>query len=260
MNERADNAASPVTTGESGEHGSPPAGREAVMELEGVTKTYRNGEVETRVLRGIDLVLYEKDFTVILGASGSGKSTLLNLIGGIDRATTGRVLFAGRDLTGATDSELTAFRRDHVGFVFQFYNLVPTLSAIENVEVATQICPDPLDPMEALRLVGLEDRAGHFPSQMSGGQQQRVSIARALAKKPGLLLCDEPTGALDKETSLRVLDLFAKLNHDLGATLLMITHAPPIAQMAHRVVRISDGVIADDRRNARCLPASELQL
>lgn len=241
------------------EKASPLAGRDEILKLEAVTRTFRNGEVETKVLRGIDLALYEKDFTVVLGASGSGKSTLLNLIGGIDRASSGKVLFAGKNLAEASDAELTLFRRDHVGFVFQFYNLVPTLSAVENVEVATQICNDPLDPIEALRLVGLEDRADHFPSQMSGGQQQRVSIARALAKKPKLLLCDEPTGALDKETSVMVLDLFARLNRELGATLLMITHAPPIAQMAHRIVRISDGVVAEDRRNERRLQASELQ-
>jgi len=229
-----------------------------LLELQGVTKTFINGDVKTRVLRGIDLTLREHEFTVILGASGSGKSTLLNLLGGIDRATTGIVGFGGRDLTQCGDAELTAFRRDNVGFVFQFYNLVPTLTAIENVEVSTQICRDPMDPLESLRRVGLEDRADHFPGQMSGGQQQRVSIARAISKRPKLLLCDEPTGALDKETSVVVLDLFAKLNAELGTTIIMITHAPPIAAMADRVVRISDGVIASDEQNGRRLKASEL--
>ena len=235
------------------------SGTKVLFQLKGVTKTFVNGEVETRVLRGVDLEIFAGEFMVILGASGSGKSTLLNVIGGIDRATDGAVLFDGTDMARATDEELTDFRRNHVGFVFQFYNLVPTLTALENVMVSTQICGDPMDPAEALERVGLADRANHFPAQLSGGQQQRVSIARAIAKKPSLLLCDEPTGALDHETSIVVLDLFTKLTAETGTTLVMITHAPPIAQIAHRVAQIRDGVIASHTANAVRLKASELK-
>ena len=228
------------------------------IRLVGIHKTYVMGEVKVPVLKGIDLEIYRGQFTVILGASGAGKSTLLNMIGGIDRPTSGEVWFGGENIAGFSDKELTLYRRRSVGFVFQFYNLVATLTARENVEVSTEIAPDPMDPVKALEEVELGDRIDHFPAQMSGGQQQRVAIARAIAKNPGLMLCDEPTGALDADTTKIVLNLLSRLNKTLGATLVLITHAPQIARMAHRVVRIADGVIADVHINDNPLTADQL--
>ena len=202
-------------------------------------KTYRMGEVDVPVLKGIELEIMRGELTVVLGASGSGKSTLMNLIGGIDRPTSGEVWAGDLNLARLPDRGLTEHRRRRVGFVFQFYNLVPTLTARENVEVSTEIAPNPMDPNEALSLVGLSDRADYFPAQLSGGQQQRVAIARALAKKPSIMLCDEPTGALDASTGQMVLKLITELNRTMGVTIVIITHAAPIARLAHRVVHIS---------------------
>ena len=216
-----------------------------LMRLTDVHRTFIVGEVEVRVLRGVDLDIYAGELLIIRGESGSGKSTLMNMIGGIDQPTSGSIIFEGQEITTLADRELTQFRRDNVGFVFQFYNLVPTLSALENVATVTEIADNPMDPAEALNLVGLGDRLDHFPSQLSGGQQQRVAIARALAKQPKLMLCDEPTGALDHDTSVRVLELIQEINHKTGTTVVMITHASAIAQMAHRTAVITDGRIAD---------------
>jgi putative ABC transport system ATP-binding protein len=211
------------------------------------------GEVKVPVLHGIDLDIYRGELTVVLGASGSGKSTLLNMVGGIDRPTEGTIMFGGSDIALMKDRALTEYRRKSVGFVFQFYNLVPTLTAEENVQVSTEVADSPMDPKEALKLVELDDRADHFPSQLSGGQQQRVAIARALAKNPSLMLCDEPTGALDFKTGQLVLKTLAALNEKLGTTIVIITHCAPIAQLAHRVIRLGSGVIQsadynDDRK------------
>lgn len=210
-----------------------------------VHKTYIMGEVTVPVLCGIDLDIRRGELTVILGASGSGKSTLLNIIGGIDRPTSGEVWSGGRDVAAMNDRQLTEYRRSRVGFVFQFYNLVPTLTALENVLVSTEVADDPIPPEQALEMVGLKGKMGHFPAQLSGGEQQRVSIARALAKNPGVMLCDEPTGALDANTGRMVLQLLTDLNERLGATIVIITHAGPIASLAHRVARLTmDGVSA----------------
>jgi putative ABC transport system ATP-binding protein len=217
------------------------------------------GEVDVPVLRGISLDIHSGELTVILGASGSGKSTLLNIIGGIDRPTSGRILFEGREISAATDQQLTEYRRQSVGFVFQFYNLVPSLTARENVEVSTEIADQPMDPVAALQEVGLGDRVDHFPAQMSGGQQQRVAIARALAKNPRLMLCDEPTGALDHETSVKVLQLLQDLNARLGTTIVMITHAPPIAAMARQVIRIGSGRVQEIKINPNPKRADQLE-
>ena len=218
--------------------------------LNNLYKTYVMGEVEVPVLRGIDTEIYKGELTVILGASGSGKSTLLNMIGGIDRPSSGRIMFGDRDIATLNDKQLTQYRRTSIGFVFQFYNLVPTLTAVENVQVSTEICDNPMDPEDALEKVGLGDRLNHFPAQLSGGQQQRVAIARALAKNPRLMLCDEPTGALDHSTSIIVLNLLQKLNQDLGTTIVMITHAPPISQIANRIIEIEDGVVKQAKVNS----------
>ncbi len=200
------------------------------------------GEVEVPVLYGIDTEIYQGEFTVILGASGSGKSTLLNMIGSIDRPSSGQIMFGDCDIATLNDKQLTQYRRTSIGFVFQFYNLVPTPTAVENVQVSTEVCDNPMDAEEALKKVGLGDRVGHFPAQLSGGQQQRVAIARALAKKPRLMLCDEPTGALDHETSIVVLNLLQNLNHDLGTMIVMITHAPPVSQIANRIEPLVTGL------------------
>jgi len=220
-------------------------GRQVVFRAEGLTKVYRMGEVEVHALRGVDLELYSGELAVLLGPSGSGKSTLLNILGGLDTATDGTVTYRGQALTGATDRELTAYRRLHVGFVFQFYNLIPSLTALENVEAVTEISEDPLDPREALRVVGLAERGGHFPSQLSGGEQQRVAIARAIAKNPSVLLCDEPTGALDSATGTLVLEALDRVNRELGTTTAVITHNSDIAAMADRVIRLTDGTITE---------------
>ncbi len=237
---------------------TPPAVPAVLLKLAGVRKIFRMGEVEVPVLRGLDLEIRRGELTVILGASGSGKSTLLNLIGGLDRPTEGQVLFGAEDLARFDDQQLTRYRREQVGFVFQFYNLVASLTARENVEVATEVASDPIDPAEILGKVGLGDRLDHFPAQMSGGQQQRVAIARAVAKRPTLLLCDEPTGALDHETGVQVLELLGVLNRDLGTTIVMVTHAPPIAAMAHRVIRIESGRIKAVEVNPQPRAAREL--
>ena len=224
---------------------SPPV----VFHAEAVTKTYQMGEVEVNALRGIDLDLYESEFVVLLGPSGSGKSTLLNILGGLDIPTSGSVRYKDHDLTVYKDSVLTRYRREHVGFVFQFYNLIPSLTARENVALVTEIATNPLAPKEALRLVGLGDRLDHFPAQLSGGEQQRVAIARAIAKRPDVLLCDEPTGALDLSTGIVVLEAIERVNRDLGTTTVVITHNVDIAQMADRVIRLSDGHIVSDEAN-----------
>lgn len=215
-----------------------------VLSARNLTKTYQMGEVEVHALRGLDLDLLDGELLVILGPSGSGKSTLLNMLGGLDAPTSGSLSYEHQELVGASDSLLTLYRRAHVGFVFQFYNLIPSLTARENVALVTEIAAHPMSPDQALALVGLSDRLDHFPSQMSGGQQQRVAIARAIAKRPKLLLCDEPTGALDNTTGRIVLQVLDKVNRELGTTTAIITHNAGIGSMAHRVVTIADGKIS----------------
>ncbi len=222
----------------------------AVFRVRGLTKVYHMGEVDVHALRGIDLDLLQGEVLVLLGPSGSGKSTLLNIVGGLDSASSGTVVYRDRDLTAATDAELTEFRRHSVGFIFQFYNLIPSLTAKENVELVTEIAPDPMPAADALRLVGLGDRLDHFPAQLSGGEQQRVAIARAIAKRPDVLLCDEPTGALDIHTGAVVLDAILRVNDELKTTVAIITHNAAIAGLADRVVTMSDGRIASEKRNA----------
>ncbi|MFN3326205.1 MAG: ABC transporter ATP-binding protein [Bryobacteraceae bacterium] len=207
------------------------------------------GEVQVEALRGVDLDLYSGELVVLLGPSGSGKSTLLNILGGLDSASSGTVSYHGKNLTNASDRELTEYRRHHVGFVFQFYNLIPSLTARENVAVVTEIARSPMKPEEALDLVGLSDRLDHFPSQLSGGQQQRIAIARAIAKRPAVLLCDEPTGALDSATGILVLEAIDRVNRELGTTTAVITHNADIASMADRVIHLSDGHITTVERN-----------
>ncbi|HEY8506335.1 MAG TPA: ABC transporter ATP-binding protein [Gemmataceae bacterium] len=229
-----------------------------VIRARGLTKVYHMGEVEVHALRGVDLDLFEGEFVVLLGPSGSGKSTLLNILGGLDVPTAGEVFYRGENLSAADEAALTRYRRNHVGFVFQFYNLIPSLTARENVALVTDIARDPMPPEEALGLVGLSHRLDHFPAQLSGGEQQRVAIARAIAKRPDVLLCDEPTGALDAHTGVTVLEVIERVNRELGTTTAVITHNAPIAAMADRVVSLSDGRIHDVRRNARKVPASQL--
>jgi putative ABC transport system ATP-binding protein len=223
-----------------------------------LTKIYRTGEVEVHALRGANLDLYEGELVVILGPSGSGKSTLLNIIGGLDTATSGTVRFRDHQLTGADESALTRYRRDHVGFVFQFYNLIPSLTAEENVALVTEIAQRPLDPGAALGIVGLGERRHHFPAQLSGGEQQRVAIARAIAKQPELLLCDEPTGALDSKTGILVLEAINQVNRELGTTTAVITHNTVIGSMADRVMHIADGKVASIDENTERCSAAEL--
>jgi putative ABC transport system ATP-binding protein len=220
-----------------------------VFHVRNITKVYRMGEVEVHALRSVDLDLYEGELVVLLGPSGSGKSTLLNILGGLDVPSSGHVFFRNRDLTYASDAELTRFRRDCVGFIFQFYNLIPSLTARENVALVTEIARNPMHPEQALELVGLGDRLDHFPSQMSGGEQQRVAIARAIAKRPEVLLCDEPTGALDYRTGKLVLEALAQVNQELGTTTAIITHNAGIAAMADRVVTMRSGAIASIQSN-----------
>jgi len=217
------------------------------------------GEVEVQALRNVDLDLNRGEMFVLLGPSGSGKSTLLNILGGLDVPTSGTVHFFDHDLTAADERELTRFRREHVGFVFQFYNLIPSLTAKENVALVTEIAESPLDPVDALRLVGLGDRVDHFPAQLSGGEQQRVAIARAVAKRPDVLLCDEPTGALDLETGKLVLDVLARVNRDLGTTVAIITHNAAIGRMANRVVHMRSGAIASVEVNERQASFEEIE-
>ena len=230
----------------------------AVFRADQITKVYHMGEVDVHALRGVDVRLFESEFLVLLGPSGSGKSTLLNILGGLDVPSTGHVFYRDRDLTAATDAELTDYRRNHVGFVFQFYNLIPSLTARENVALVTEISRDPLRPAEALELVNLGDRLDHFPAQLSGGEQQRVAIARAIAKRPDVLLCDEPTGALDISTGIIVLEAIERINRELGTTTAVITHNAAVAAMADRVVTLSDGHIGTDARNTQKVPAREL--
>ena len=230
-----------------------------VFEVRGLTKIYAMGEVEVHALRGIDLDIDEGRFVVILGHSGSGKSTLLNIIGGLDVPTAGSVRYRGQDLTAASERALTAFRRHKVGFVFQFYNLIPSLTARENVDLVTEISDNPMPSEEALALMGLADRADHFPAQMSGGEQQRVAIARAIAKRPDVLLCDEPTGALDITTGVIVLDALARVNNELATTVAVITHNAAISAMADRVVTLADGRIAQDQVNAVRAAAGDIR-
>ncbi|HET6603050.1 MAG TPA: ABC transporter ATP-binding protein [Xanthomonadaceae bacterium] len=229
-----------------------------VFRASGITKVYDMGEVQVHALRGVDLELFRGELVVLLGPSGSGKSTLLNILGGLDVPTGGHVWYHGQDLTEADDRELTRFRRDHVGFVFQFYNLIPSLTARENVAIVTEIAAAPMPPEKALAMVDLADRMDHFPAQLSGGQQQRVAIARAIAKQPAVLLCDEPTGALDSLTGVRVLEALERINAELGTTTVVITHNADIARMADRVLHMADGRIASGERNAERVPASEL--
>jgi putative ABC transport system ATP-binding protein len=229
-----------------------------VFEATQVTKTYHMGEVDVHALRGIDLRLRESEFVVLLGPSGSGKSTLLNILGGLDTPSGGQVLYRGTDLTAADDASLTDYRRYHVGFVFQFYNLIPSLTARENVSLVTEIVREPMSPEQALALVDLTERSDHFPAQLSGGEQQRVAIARAIAKRPDVLLCDEPTGALDISTGVIVLEAIAKINRELGTSTVVITHNAAIASMADRVIRLADGQIASSETNDHKLGPREL--
>lgn len=229
-----------------------------VFQARGLAKVYRVGEVDVHALREVDLELFAGEFVVLLGPSGSGKSTLLNILGGLDVPTSGTVRFLDHDLTVDDDRARTRFRRDHVGFVFQFYNLIPSLTAQENVALVTDIATRPMDPAAALQLVGLTERVHHFPAQLSGGEQQRVAIARAIAKQPDVLLCDEPTGALDYETGLIVLQALAEVNRTLGTTVAVITHNAAIAGMADRVIRMRSGRVVSVERNARRLTPTEL--
>lgn len=217
------------------------------------------GEVDVMALRGTSVTLFAGEFVVLVGPSGSGKSTLLNILGALDIPTSGQVFFRGEELTKMTDAELTRFRRNNVGFVFQFYNLIPSLTAEENVALVTEICDNPMKPADALDMVGLSARRNHFPSQMSGGEQQRVAIARAIAKQPGVLLCDEPTGALDVTTGVLVLEVIERVNRELGTTTAIITHNAAISAMADRVLSMSDGRISDERRNSRKRPPREIE-
>ena len=223
---------------------------ETVFEACGLTKVYGEGELAVHALRGVDIELYAGEVVVLLVASGSGKSTLLNILGGLDTASGGTVRYRDLDLVAASERQLTRYRRDHVGFVFQFYNLIASLTARENVAVATEIAPDPMDPDEALAMVDLQSRGHHFPAELSGGEQQRVAIARAISKRPAVLLCDEPTGALDSKTGIRVLEALARVNRELGTATVIITHNAGIAAMADRVITLSDGRISEVRCNA----------
>lgn len=220
------------------------------LRARGLTKVYRTGEVTVHALRGVDLELREQELVVMLGPSGSGKSTLMNILGGLDSPSAGSLHFRDQDLTAANDGELTRYRRNHVGFVFQFYNLIPSLTARENVALVTEVASNPMRPADALAVVGLSERIDHFPAQLSGGEQQRVAIARAIAKQPDILLCDEPTGALDSETGVLVLEAIDRVNRDLGTTTAVITHNSVTGSMADRVLYIADGVIARTEKNS----------
>lgn len=220
--------------------------RPVLFDVRHVTKSYRMGELDVVALNDVSLMVRQSELLVILGASGSGKSTLLNILGGLDVPTSGTVTYRDQDLSHATDAKLTEFRRRSVGFVFQFYNIIPSLTALENVRLVTDLVDEPMDPRQALELVGLADRASHFPSQMSGGEQQRVAIARAIAKRPDVLLCDEPTGALDFETGVKVLEVIDMVHRELDATVALITHNASIADMADRVLRMRSGSIVEE--------------
>jgi putative ABC transport system ATP-binding protein len=231
---------------------------EIVFRTIGLTKIYTMGQVRVHALRGIDLELHAGELVVLLGASGSGKSTLVNILGGLDTATDGKVFYREKDLTRANDRELTEYRRHHVGFVFQFYNLIPSLTARENVAIVTEIATDPMTPEDALDIVGLGNRKDHFPAQLSGGEQQRVAIARAIAKQPSVLLCDEPTGALDSKTGIIVLEALDRVNRELGTTTVIITHNAVQAKMAERIIYLSDGRVKEIRRNEQKTSPREL--
>lgn len=229
-----------------------------ILSAHALTKVYGSGDVAVHALRGVDLNLQSGELVVLLGASGSGKSTLLNILGGLDTPTGGEVRFLDHDLSSGGEAGRTRYRREHVGFVFQFYNLIPSLTALENVALVTEIAVNPMSPAQALQLVGLGERLHHFPAQLSGGEQQRVAIARAIAKRPDLLLCDEPTGALDSPTGVLVLQAIERIHAELGTTTVLITHNSVIAQMAHRVLVMRDGRIQEEQHNAQRRPASEL--
>ena len=231
---------------------------EIIFSAKGLTKIYTSGEVQVHALRGLDLEVSTGEVVVLLGPSGSGKSTLLNIMGGLDHATSGQLFFKDQELTRLDDSRLTSYRRDHVGFVFQFYNLIPSLTAYENVALVTEISEHPMRPDEALSLVGLENRIDHFPSQLSGGEQQRVAIARAVAKRPEVLLCDEPTGAIDSKTGVRVIDALLSVNAQLGTTTLIITHNASIQDVANRVLFFADGKISRIHKNETRRTAAEI--
>lgn len=231
---------------------------DAIFKVHGLTKVYATGEVEVRALAGVDLEIQRGEIVVLLGPSGSGKSTLLNIMGGLDRVTSGEVLFGTQDLSRLEDDALTTYRRDHIGFVFQFYNLLPSLTAYENVLLVTQIAANPMRPEEALALVGLTERMHHFPSQLSGGEQQRIAIARAIAKRPEVLLCDEPTGALDSRTGIKVIEALLAVNEQIGTTILIITHNASIQGIADRVLFFSDGKISRIHRNPTRRKAEEV--
>ncbi|WP_207907198.1 ABC transporter ATP-binding protein [Paucimonas lemoignei] len=238
----------------------PPRGAisKPMFEARGLTKVYQMGDVQVQALRGVDLDLYAGEMVVLLGPSGSGKSTLLNILGGLDSPTSGTLRYAGSTLNLEDDASMTQYRRNHIGFVFQFYNLIPSLTARENVALVTEIAVNPMSPEEALTLVGLGERLDHFPAQMSGGEQQRVAIARAVAKRPQVLLCDEPTGALDAQTGVMVLDVIARVNRELGTTTVVITHNAVIAAMADRVIYFGDGLVIRIEHNEHKKAAREL--
>ncbi len=223
---------------------------ESVFEIRDLTKIYNTGDVEVRALNGVNMTLYQGEMAVMLGPSGSGKSTLLNIVGGLDQATSGSVMFGDSELTSMGQRQLTHYRRDHVGFVFQFYNLIPSLTARENIALVTEVAKSPMLPDDALSMVGLSDRGSHFPAQLSGGEQQRIAIARAIAKRPEVLLCDEPTGALDSHTGILVLEALSQINRELGTTAAVITHNSAIQQIAHRVFQFRDGQISQTHVNS----------
>jgi putative ABC transport system ATP-binding protein len=231
---------------------------QVTLSTRSLSKVYRSGEVEVHALRDVGVSLYESELVVLLGASGSGKSTLLNIIGGLDTPTSGQVFFYDKDLTAFNDHQLTMFRRENVGFVFQFYNLIPSLTALENVALVTEISKNPMQAAEALAIVGLTERINHFPAQLSGGEQQRVAIARAIAKRPAILLCDEPTGALDSRTGILVLDAIARVNRELGTTTILITHNAVISDMADRAITLADGQITSINQNSERRSPQEL--
>lgn len=231
---------------------------EPVFTTRGVTKVYQTEAVDVHALRGVDVTLVEGEMACLLGPSGSGKSTFLNILGGLDTATSGKVFFRGRDITRLSERNLTRFRRDHVGFVFQFYNLIPSLTAWENVSLVTEIAKSPMTPTQALELVGLGPRQGHFPAELSGGEQQRVAIARAIAKRPEVLLCDEPTGALDSATGTLVLEALETINAELGTSTIIITHNADIQKMAHQVILFRDGQVVEQIRNRERLRAADI--
>lgn len=232
--------------------------RQITLSGNALTKTYHTGAVDVQALRGVGIQLFEGELVVLLGPSGSGKSTLLNILGGLDTPSSGQVYFHELEITAGDESVLTRYRRDHVGFVFQFYNLIPSLTARENVALVTEIAMQPMDPAEALSMVGLGDRLDHFPAQLSGGEQQRVAIARAIAKRPDILLCDEPTGALDSHTGILVLEAIERVNQELGTTTAVITHNTVIGNMADRVLHFGDGQVVDSVNNTSRQPAKEL--